>query len=799
MKYYQLDTTELQRELETDLDTGLDSTQVKNRLRMCGYNTQLSKPKVSFKSVNLPFLVISLIIAVVFLIFAIFNKNMTYAYYSITSLSLSVVCQVLILTIKYIHDKGVYLSSLNKPYTLTVLRDGVECEVKYNEIVYGDIVYIEKGDYIPFDAVIISSNGLVTDETSVTGNDRVPKHPGVILKDNLKAGDLSNTVFCDSYVVHGKAKVVVTDVCSRVYISKSSKIKKSKGLVSSKTVDVSSLFLTIFSLFCIIFSIICGLISKDYIEIITSVLLFIALMVSGIMRTAAILIYKKAFLKLNKNGIFLKSYSDFDSLNNTDILLLNSDSVFDDKTEIEGFISEDLEFTLLSDVTKSNFSVFLYTAFSLVSKSNLFNSCVKILKKMGIDFDDVNSMCPTLSTYYDNTTGVSIAAKAYEGKNMIIASGDYSIIKSMCNNSVPETEIVKLNDASTEMRAVAIKVVDVIGDDLSVQLNNFTLVGVLGINRKIEKSVIRKFECLENCGIKPIVLFTGNEQSAISTFSEKINCVSLNEIGSISKNDFAKIDILCDFSGNVDLLYDKLASLGFYFAYTGEKSVHKHSTSIKAINEKPLYSKDADIVISNGFKSVFNLFMETKKSVFMVKTVFLNLSLFCAFYVVCGVLFSLLYKSVLINSLSIALVLLFMLPISAVIMFCTDIPDKEVVSDIKSSSNGDNSLSYAIVTSILFLLLCTCLKFICKNETASAFMLISFISFLSFSVDYIRTKPLFSILSVLPSLCMLLIFVSPLSFLFNYSAFPFFVGILAIVVGAVLKGLAKFISRSVKI
>ncbi len=800
MKFYQLDANELQKELETDFDNGLDNSQVKKRLQLCGYNTQLSKPTFSIKKINFSFLIICLIITAIFLVSAIFKKNLSYVYYSVASLSISTICQLIILTLKFVLDKGIYISSLNKPYTLTVLRNGSKCRIKYSEIVYGDIVFVEKGDYIPFDAVILNSTGLVTDESKVTGNDRVSKHPGVILKENLKASDLSNMLLCDSYVIHGKAKLVVTDVGQRVYVSKSSKIKKTHKYLSSKMVDISSLFLTIFSLFCIIFSIICGLISKNYIEIFTSVLLFAALIVSGIIKTSAILIFKKTFIKLNKKGIFLKSYRDIEALNNTDILLLNSSNIFAKKAEIEGFISDGLEYTPLSDIAKNNFSVFLYTAFSLDSKSNVLASCVKILKKVGIDYDDVNSMCPTLASYCDETTGVSVTAKAYEGKNMIIASGDYSIIKSMCTNAVSNSKIEKLNLISTEMRAVAIKTVDVINDDLSVQLNDFTLAGVVGINRKIEKNIAKKFEFLEKCGVKPIVLFSGNTQSANSTFSETFNCISINNIYDLTKNDFEKINCLCDFSGNVSSLYEKLSSVGIYFAHIGDKSSHKHSVSFKAAEYKPLYSKDADVVIDDGFKSLFDLFVETKKSVFMIKNVFLNLSLFCVFYVVCGVLFSLLYKSVLLNSLSIALVLFIILPISALVLSYINISDKELINDFKLPDfNGDNTLTFGIVTSILFLLLCTCLKFVFGNEIASGFLIVSFVSYLSFSIDYIKSKPIFALISIIPSVLILLILISPLSFLFNYTSFNFWIGVLALIVGALLKGVSKFISRSVKI
>ena len=300
MKYYKLDAQALADELETDLHSGLSSSQVAERFKICGYNTRFSRPSFSFNNVNFLLLILELLISVVYLVFAVFNLVFAHKYisYAIATFIIVLVSQVLIYAVKFFSDRAVYLSSLDDKRTLTVIRNGSAQEVKYSEITYGDIVHLKKGDYIPFDGILLSSNGLVTDETDICGNDRVSKHTGIISEDNIGPSQLFNTVFCGSYVVHGKASVVVTDVASRVYIIKSGKQRGNNGIVSSKTVDVATVFSMIFSLFCIIFTIICGLISNDYSGIITAVLLFSSIIVSGFMRFFADLIYNRIYLSI---------------------------------------------------------------------------------------------------------------------------------------------------------------------------------------------------------------------------------------------------------------------------------------------------------------------------------------------------------------------------------------------------------------------------------------------------------------------------------------------------------------------
>ncbi|MBR2471596.1 MAG: calcium-translocating P-type ATPase, PMCA-type [Clostridia bacterium] len=103
------------------------------------------------------------------------------------------------------------LKKLSAP-TVKVLRGGEKQTIESALVVPGDIIFLESGDFVPADARVISSSGLKTDESSLTGESMdVEKSPSVIYDENPALGDMKNMVFANTVVTGGRGTAVVTE------------------------------------------------------------------------------------------------------------------------------------------------------------------------------------------------------------------------------------------------------------------------------------------------------------------------------------------------------------------------------------------------------------------------------------------------------------------------------------------------------------------------------------------------------------------------------------------------------------
>jgi Ca2+-transporting ATPase len=104
------------------------------------------------------------------------------------------------------------LKSINAPHA-KVLRDGEWTELDSQDLVVGDIVLVEAGDYIPADMRLLSSTNLKIDESALTGESvPVEKDADQQLEDGTPIGDRLNMTFMSTIVTYGRATGVVTSV-----------------------------------------------------------------------------------------------------------------------------------------------------------------------------------------------------------------------------------------------------------------------------------------------------------------------------------------------------------------------------------------------------------------------------------------------------------------------------------------------------------------------------------------------------------------------------------------------------------
>ncbi len=101
-----------------------------------------------------------------------------------------------------------------------VIRDGLKITVPSKDLVEGDIVVLEAGDYVPADGRIIEAQTFKVVEGMLTGeSEPVLKHEDKI-DEECALGDQKNMVFSGSMVVYGRATYVVTACGMKTEIGK---------------------------------------------------------------------------------------------------------------------------------------------------------------------------------------------------------------------------------------------------------------------------------------------------------------------------------------------------------------------------------------------------------------------------------------------------------------------------------------------------------------------------------------------------------------------------------------------------
>ncbi|OTF77092.1 plasma membrane calcium-transporting ATPase 3-like protein [Euroglyphus maynei] len=93
-------------------------------------------------------------------------------------------------------------SRIEHEHKFSVIRNGEVIQLLVSELVVGDICQVKYGDLLPADGIIMQSNDLKVDESSLTGE-----------SDHVKKGlDSDPTLFSGTHVMEGSGRMVVTAV-----------------------------------------------------------------------------------------------------------------------------------------------------------------------------------------------------------------------------------------------------------------------------------------------------------------------------------------------------------------------------------------------------------------------------------------------------------------------------------------------------------------------------------------------------------------------------------------------------------
>ena len=312
INWYYEQVEAIEKELKTNITTGLTNEQVQQNREKFGWNELKAKKKksliVKFLEQFKDFMIIVLILAAIVsgVIGVAEGEGITD-----TIIILIVVIVNAIIGVAQENKAERSLEALQKmsAHASKVLRNGQVVVVPSKDLVPGDIVLLDTGDYVPADLRIIEAANLKAQESALTGESvPVEKQTEVIMQKDVAIGDRNNMLFSSSLITYGRGKGIVVETGMHTEVGKIATIieESEEGTTPlqdklnklGKTLGIAALVI------CVVIFIVGMLYGKEPIHMfMTSVSLAVAAIPEGLAAVSTIVLAIGVQRMVKKNAI----------------------------------------------------------------------------------------------------------------------------------------------------------------------------------------------------------------------------------------------------------------------------------------------------------------------------------------------------------------------------------------------------------------------------------------------------------------------------------------------------------------
>ncbi|MFC6322872.1 HAD-IC family P-type ATPase [Companilactobacillus baiquanensis] len=348
-KYYQQTLEELQKQTKlNDFKDGLTSDDAKKRLEQFGPNKLESKKTPKWKIFLRQFKSM-----VIYVLLAATLITLLMEHYS-DSIIIGMV--VIINALIGYYQENNASNALEKIKEMlstdaTVYRDGARKDIPAEEIVEGDVVFLEAGDNVPADLRIIDSDNLRIQESALTGEaNSVEKTIDALDGDTVALAEQTNMAFASTAVTNGSGSGLVIATAEKTEIGKISQEVSSVKKRKTPLIQVIDRLGTNVSYFIVVASIIIFLIGLFFETYSLSVLTLavVSMMVGaipeGLPATTSVILAKGVSDMAKNHNTIVKTLPAVETLGSVDVVATDktgtltknemtvTDILIDDKT-----------------------------------------------------------------------------------------------------------------------------------------------------------------------------------------------------------------------------------------------------------------------------------------------------------------------------------------------------------------------------------------------------------------------------------------------------------------------------------
>lgn len=537
-----LKVEELIKEQKINLEKGLSTKQVNERINKYGYNL-VSKSKEKkwydyfFASLFSKFNLILLgIVLVLFYTDVILPPEQSYANI-IVILVLVLTSTLLEFFQEFKSNKAAAKLKEMVATQTTVVRNGKQIKILNKKITIGDIVLLSAGDMIPADLRILESKDLYVGQSSLTGESDSVRKVSETVNDEIEfITDLDTICFMGTNVISGSAKAVVIKTADDTYFGKVShtlSAGKSKTAFEKGVENISKLLMK-FMLVMVLITFLLNVWKHDTltaftfsvsIAIIITPLLLPVILSSGLAKGAVNMSRKKTIVKR------LESIQSFGGMN---ILCTDkTGTLTEDKIVLEKYlnIKGEEDYTVLKQA-------FLNAYFQTGLKGSIDEAVINKANKRGLA-EVVSKEFKKIDEIPFDFSRRRVSVVVTNGKKKeLITKGAVEEILSISSFVEYNGEVSPItNEIKTNIKKIAkdlnkqgLRVVAVCKKYDIDDIKNFNvfdeskmiLTGFIGFLDPPKKSAKEAIEKLNQAGIRVIVL-TGDNAEVTKCVCDKVN------------------------------------------------------------------------------------------------------------------------------------------------------------------------------------------------------------------------------------------------------------------------------------
>ncbi len=542
---------EVLQKLKTDKRGGLAKEEVENRQKEYGKNKLKEKQKETIlmrfiKQFN-DFMIIILIIASIISAGVSYMQGENDYIDSIIIIAIVILNAIMGVIQETKAEKSIEALQKMTPRKTKVIREGKTKEINAEELVPGDIVILEAGNYVPADSRIIEAHNLKIEESSLTGEtEAVSKNAEIICKKDVPLGDRLNMAYMSTIIVNGHGMAIVTDIGMNTKVGQianmiienkapETPIQKKLGQVG-KTLGIVCLVIC-FAIFLI------GIVKNiEPMEMfMTAVGLAVAAIPEGLPAIVTIVL-SIGVTKMAKKNSIIRKLPAVETLGSSNVICSDkTGTLTQNKMKVVEIYSKNQEFAAELVALCTDCDIDIEDNKKVVKGEPTETALVEYALTINKDKNELNSKTPRINEIpFDSNRKMMTTIHRIGNKYRVITKGAPDVLIDRCNKEIEEREAfskLKIQNQNLKMAQRALRVIAVAYKDIEILPNridtwavenDLTFVGLIGMIDPPRQGVKEAVKTCKRAGIKTVMI-TGDHIATATAIAKELNILGKND------------------------------------------------------------------------------------------------------------------------------------------------------------------------------------------------------------------------------------------------------------------------------